>query len=296
MSSNGSATTFSRPEPACLLDVQGLHVSYGAGPAAVQVVRGVSFTLAKNKPEKLAIVGESGSGKTTVGRALLRLLPHQAVVSAQRMVFDGIDLLTASGVAMGQLRGRRLSMILQDPKFSLNPVMRVGQQIAEAVQRGQPTSNKATRQQAVVSLLARVRIHEPRRVAMQYPHELSGGMGQRVMIAMMLAQSPQLLVADEPTSALDVSVRQEVLSLLDELVAEQGLALIFISHDLNLVRRFCDRVLVMYQGRVVESLLAADLSRAEHPYTQALLQAVPSLHQHRAVLPVMQRDAAWSHL
>ena len=273
-----------------LLQVEGLNVAYGTPAAPVPVVRGVSFTLGR---EKLAVVGESGSGKTTVGRALLRLLPRQAQVSAQRLQFDATDLLRASERDMAALRGRRLSMIMQDPKYSLNPVMSVGRQIGEAVQRADKLS-RAQCQERVEALLARVHIREPRRVAALYPHELSGGMGQRVMIAMMLAQRPQLLIADEPTSALDVSVRQEVLALLDELVAEQGLALLFISHDLNLVRRFCDRVLVMYAGRVVESLAAADLAHASHPYTQGLLQALPSLRQRRTVLPVLQRDPAWS--
>ena len=278
--------------PATLLEVQGLQVAYGTLAAPVPVVKGVSFTLGR---EKLAVVGESGSGKTTVGRALLRLLPRQAQVSAQRLRFDGIDLLAASQREMAALRGRRLSMIMQDPKYSLNPVMNVGAQIGEAVQRlqaGQRLSRAECRDQ-VEALLARVQIREPQRVAAQYPHQLSGGMGQRVMISMMLAQKPQLLIADEPTSALDVSVRQEVLALLDELVAEQGLALLFISHDLNLVRHFCDRVLVMVAGRVVESLAAADLPHATHPYTQGLLGSLPSLQQRRAVLPVLQRDPAW---
>jgi peptide/nickel transport system ATP-binding protein len=274
-----------------LLDVRRLNVAYGTPAAPVPVVREVSFTLGR---EKLAVVGESGSGKTTVGRALLRLLPRQARVSAERLVFDGTALLACSEGEMAALRGRRLSMIMQDPKYSLNPVMSVALQIGEAVARVEPKLTRPEVQGRVEALLERVRIREPKRVAAQYPHELSGGMGQRVMIAMMLAQKPQLLIADEPTSALDVSVRQEVLALLDELVAEQGLALLFISHDLNLVRRFCDRVLVMYAGRVVESLAAAELPRAEHPYTQGLLHALPSLKQRRAVLPVLQRDPAWS--
>ena len=273
-----------------LLQVRDLQVAYGTPAAPVPVVSGVSFTLGR---EKLAVVGESGSGKTTVGRALLRLLPRQAQVRAQALRFDGIDLLSASPRQMAALRGSRLSMILQDPKYSLNPVMSVGAQVGEAVRRTAPMA-KAECRDRVEALLQRVRIREPQRVAAQYPHQLSGGMGQRVMIAMMLAQRPQLLIADEPTSALDVSVRQEVLSLLDELVAEQGLALLFISHDLNLVRHFCDRVLVMYAGRVMESLAAADLPRATHAYTQGLLGALPSLKHRRATLPVLQRDPAWS--
>ncbi|MDR7299051.1 peptide/nickel transport system ATP-binding protein [Pelomonas aquatica] len=273
-----------------LLQVQGLQVAYGTPAAPVPVVRGVSFTLGR---EKLAVVGESGSGKTTVGRALLKLLPQQARISAERLQFDGVDLLQAGERDMQALRGRRLSMIMQDPKYSLNPVMSIGRQIGEAVQRDGKVQ-RAECDERVEALLARVRIREPKRVAAQYPHEVSGGMGQRVMIAMMLAQRPQLLIADEPTSALDVSVRQEVLGLLDELVAEQGLALLFISHDLNLVKHFCDRVLVMYAGRIVETLAAADLRQASHPYTRGLMASLPSLRHPRAVLPVLQRDAAWS--
>jgi len=268
-----------------LLQVQDLRVAYGAVP----VVRGVSFTLGR---EKLAVVGESGSGKTTVGRALLRLLPRQARITAERLSFDGRDLLQAGEAEMEALRGRQMSMIMQDPKYSLNPVMSIGRQIGEAVRRG-AAMTRAECQEQVEALLSRVHIREPRRVAGQYPHELSGGMGQRVMIAMMLAQRPRLLIADEPTSALDVSVRQEVLNLLDELVAEQGLSLLFISHDLNLVGRFCDRVLVMYAGRVVETLKASELHQAQHPYTQGLMASLPTLSRRRRVLPVLQRDAAW---
>jgi peptide/nickel transport system ATP-binding protein len=275
---------------ASLLQVDQLDVAYRGPAGAVPVVKGVTFTLGQ---EKLAVVGESGSGKTTVGRALLRLLPRHAQVSARTLRFDGVDLLAASDRQMGQLRGQRLSMIMQDPRYSLNPVMPVGAQIGEAVLRAEALGRAAC-QERVEQLLARVHIREPGRVARQYPHQLSGGMGQRVMIAMMLAQKPRLLVADEPTSALDVSVRQEVLDLLDELVAEQGLMLLFISHDLNLVGRFCDRVLVMYGGRVVEALPAAELAHADHPYTRALLSAAPSLKHRRRTLPVLQRDPAWS--
>jgi peptide/nickel transport system ATP-binding protein len=145
----------------------------------------------------------------------------------------------------------------------------------------------------VIAMLEAVRIRDPQRVYDSYPHEISGGMGQRIMIAMMLIPEPEVVIADEPTSALDVSVRMQVLAVLDELITQRGLGLIFISHDLNLVRKFCDRVLVMYAGRVVESIAAADLEHAQHPYTRGLLAAVPDMDRRRAVLPVLQRDPAW---
>ncbi|SEA17522.1 peptide/nickel transport system ATP-binding protein [Variovorax sp. YR216] len=193
---------------------------------------------------------------------------------------------------MQTLRGRRMSMIMQDPKYSLNPVVRVGRQIAEAYLAHNDVPRAEARERAL-AMLAAVRIRDPQRVFDLYPHEVSGGMGQRIMIAMMLITEPEVLIADEPTSALDVSVRLQVLDVLDELVRERGLGLIFISHDLNLVRRFCDRVLVMYAGRVVESIAASDLDHAGHPYTRGLLGALPSLEQRRARLPVLQRDPAW---
>ena len=272
-----------------LLDVQDLRVRYGQGVGAVPVVQGVSFTLGR---EKLALVGESGSGKTTVGRALLRLLPRQAQTSASRLQFDGTDLLAASPAQMAALRGRRLAMIMQDPKFSLNPVMTVGAQIAESVQR----DRRLTRGECadrVHQLLARVHIREPQRVAGQYAHQLSGGMGQRVMIAMMVVREPDLLIADEPTSALDVTVRTQVLSILDELVTRRGMGLIFVSHDLNLVAKFCDRVIVMYAGRIVETLEAGNLHAAKHPYTQGLLACLPSIDGSLDPLPVLNREASW---
>jgi peptide/nickel transport system ATP-binding protein len=193
---------------------------------------------------------------------------------------------------MQAIRGKRMSMIMQDPKYSLNPVVRVGQQIAEAYLAHNRVPRAEATQRALAMLEA-VHIREPQRVFNLYPHEVSGGMGQRIMIAMMLITEPEILIADEPTSALDVSVRLQVLAVLDELVGQRGLGLVFISHDLNLVRHFCDRVLVMYAGRVVESIAAADLDHAQHPYTRGLLGALPSLEQRRARLPVLQRDPAW---
>ena len=271
------------------LDVRNLDVGFAAGATVIPAVRGVSFQLTR---EKLAIVGESGSGKSTVGRSLLKLHPRSARISADTLSFGGIDLLTADERTMRGIRGRRMSMIMQDPKYTLNPVMRLGDQIAEAYLAHHKASRAEARDR-VLAMLESVRIRDPQRVFRQYPHEVSGGMGQRIMIAMMLIQEPEIVIADEPTSALDISVRLQVLSVLDELVNERGLGLLFISHDLNLVRHFCDRVLVMYAGRVVESIAAADLHRAEHPYTRGLLDALPSLDQRRRTLPVLQRDAAW---
>lgn len=183
-------------------------------------------------------------------------------------------------------------MIMQDPKYSLNPVIKVGEQIAEAYLAHHKVSKREARERTL-DMLAKVHIREPARVYELYPHEVSGGMGQRIMIAMMVITDPQVIIADEPTSALDVSVRRQVLNVLEELVSERDLGLIFISHDLNMVRHFCDRVLVMYAGRVVESLNANELDQARHPYTQGLLAALPSLDRPRTSLPVLQRDPLW---
>ena len=272
-----------------LLEVENLQVAFGAG--RVQAVRGVSFTLGR---EKLGIVGESGSGKSTVGRAIMKLLPSTARISADRFTFDGIDLRHAGEKQMMALRGRRIGLIMQDPKYSLNPVMRVGEQIEEAYRLHGPKGT--TRQQArdkVLDMLAAVQIREPQRVAGLYPHEVSGGMGQRIMIATMLIAEPEMLIADEPTSALDVTVRLEVLGLLDELIERRNLGVIFISHDLNLVRGFCDRVLIMYAGRIVETIAAADLDKARHPYTRGLLASMPLIERPPTKLPTLKRDASW---
>ncbi|WOZ78952.1 ABC transporter ATP-binding protein [Kosakonia sacchari] len=272
-----------------LLDVRNLHVDFINGRAVTHAVRGVSFSLGQ---EKLAIVGESGSGKSTVGRALLRLHPAKARIQADAMQFGDVDLLNISEAQMRQVRGKRISMIMQDPKYSLNPVVCVGDQIAEAWLTHHP-GKKAEAKAKVLEMLDVVRIRQPERVYHLYPHEISGGQGQRIMIAMMLITDPELVIADEPTSALDVSVRLQVLGLLDDLVKSRGLGLIFISHDINLVRSFCDRVLVMYAGRVVESIAAKDLDNAQHPYTQGLIHALPEIHNRRPVLPVLQRQASW---
>ena len=271
------------------VEIQGLRIAFPTPSGPVEAVRGVSLALGA---EKLGIVGESGSGKSLTARALLRLLPRAAQVRAAALSFDGIDVLRASERQMRRIRGKRAGLILQDPKYALNPVMTAGDQVAEAWRTHKGGSRRAARA-AAVELLDQVRIREPGRVAGSYPHELSGGMGQRVMIAMMLAPDPELLIADEPTSALDATVQAEILRLIDELVSRRGMGLLLISHDLPLVGRFCDRVAVMYAGRVVESLRAADLAHANHPYTRGLLDCMPSLSHPKARLPTLRRDPAW---
>lgn len=272
-----------------LLEIENLRVSFPTPSGRVEVVKGLSFKLGR---ERLGIVGESGSGKSMTGRAILRLIRAPGRQSADRMVFDGIDLPAQSERAMRKLRGARISMIMQDPKFSLNPVMTVGEQIAEALRTHEPLARKDIGAR-VLEMLHSVRINDPERVVDLFPHEVSGGMGQRIMIAMMLIPQPDLLIADEPTSALDVSVQAQVLDLIDELVREKGMGLILISHDLNLVARYCDRIMVMHAGEVVESCAAKDLHKATHPYTRGLLAAVPKMEETRDELPVLDRST-WS--
>jgi len=269
--------------------IDNLTIDFPTAQGISQAVRGVSMSIGR---EKFGIVGESGSGKSLTARSILRLLPDSAIVRANRLTFDGIDVMTADETAMRAIRGRRAGLIMQDPKYSLNPVMTAGQQIAEAVRAHSKASRREAREKAI-DLLAQVQIRDPQRTADAYPHELSGGMGQRVMIAMMLAPDPELLIADEPTSALDATVQAEILRLLDNLVSSRGMALILISHDLPLVSHFCDRVAVMYAGRVVEELRAADLTQARHAYTKGLLDCLPTLSHEKHRLNVMARDPAW---
>ena len=272
-----------------LVEIQNLDIAFPTASGLSHAVRGVSLTLGA---EKLGIVGESGSGKSLTARSLLRLLPDAARITADRLAFDGIDILTASERTLRSIRGKRAGLILQDPKFSLNPVMTAGAQIAEAW-RAHRRASRRVAHAAAVDLLAQVQIRDPARVAQSYPHELSGGMGQRVMIAMMLAPDPELLIADEPTSALDATVQAEILRLMEDLVSRRGMGLMLISHDLPLVAHFCDRVAVMYAGRIVETLGAGELAQAKHPYTRGLLECLPTLTHDKPRLPVMVRDPAW---
>ncbi|WP_061933584.1 ABC transporter ATP-binding protein [Aureimonas sp. AU22] len=273
-----------------LLSVLDLRVTFDTRRGPFEAVRGVSFDVGR---ERVGIVGESGSGKSMTGRAVLGLVRPPGRVEASRIVFDGTDLRGLPERRMRTIRGRRISMVMQDPRYSLNPVMRVERQIAEALRvHGRPSAAEIRRRS--IDMLTEVQIRDPERVLAAYPHELSGGMGQRVMIAMMLVTEPELLIADEPTSALDVTVQLEVLRILDDLVRRRGMGLVFISHDLRLVSTFCDRVLVMYRGRIVEEIAAERLHQATHPYTQGLLNCLPRIGGGHGDLPVLERQAAWS--
>jgi len=278
------------PECKPMLIVEDLHVTYDTPTGSVRAVDGVSFELGR---EKLGIVGESGSGKSQTGRAILGLYDPRGRIQARRLEFDGINLLHAREETMRTIRGGRISMIMQDPKYSLNPVMTIGAQVQEAFVIHSKAAKREARSRTL-EMLEAVRIRDPERVYNTYPHEVSGGMGQRIMIAMMMIPEPDIIIADEPTSALDVTVQLQVLAILDDMIARRGMGLIFISHDINLIASFCDRVLVMYAGKVMEQCDAANLAHATHPYTRGLLNCLPRLEGGRKQLPVLQRDPAWS--
>lgn len=271
-----------------ILDVRNLRVNYQSQRGHVNALQNVSFSVGR---EKVGIVGESGSGKSTLGRAIMGVLPESAHTEGQ-ILFNDENLLTLPERRMREIRGGGISMILQDPKYSLNPVMRVGEQIAEAfLAHSHGDKSLATKQS--LELMASVKIRNPERVYKLYPHEISGGMGQRIMIAMMLVAGPQLVIADEPTSALDVTVRMEVLAVLDEMVSRRHVGLLFISHDLNLVAKFCDRVLIMYSGCIVDACRSSELPNSRHPYTQGLFASLPKLDQPQKRLAVLQRCETW---
>jgi peptide/nickel transport system ATP-binding protein len=273
-------------DPGPLLVVDGLEVAFPCRDGSwLDAVRGVSFHLGR---ERLGIVGESGSGKSQTGRAIMGLTAPEGRVRARQLSFNGTDLLHCSARERRALRGGRIAMILQDPKFSLNPVMTIGAQITETLLMHRKVSRAEARAKVMESLDS-VQIDDPERVYRLYPHEVSGGMGQRAMIAMMLIAEPDLLIADEPTSALDVMVRGQVLQLMDREIHRRGMGLILISHDLNTVARYCDRVLIMYRGRIVETCRADRLFEAQHPYTRGLLACLPSAATRGARLSVLDR-------
>jgi len=268
-----------------LLDVGGLDIDLAVGGAPRRVVRGVSFAL--DEGQSLGLVGESGSGKTLTALAIMGLLPDGAKVGGA-IRFEGRDLAKASEAEMQRIRGDRIGMVFQEPMTALNPLQRVGDQVAEPLRLHRGHRPARARAEAV-RLLERVRLRDPDKLARAYPFQLSGGERQRAMIAMALACSPKLLIADEPTTALDVTVQAKILDLLAELGAANGLAILLVSHDLAVIARHCRRVMVMYGGAVMEEgPVEAVLGQALHPYTRALLAARPTLgapRQRLAAIP-----------
>jgi oligopeptide/dipeptide ABC transporter ATP-binding protein len=274
-----------RPSPVVdckpLLEVKGLRVTVGAG-GRFDILHSVSFKVGRG--QKIGLVGESGSGKSMTALAIMRLLPKGVSIASGSILFEGRDLAAVSAQAMRRIRGARIGMIFQDPMTSLNPVVKIGRQLTEGMAAHLGLSAKE-REQRAIDLLARVKLPRPEQVYGSYPHVLSGGMRQRVAIAMALACRPQLIIADEPTTALDVTVQSEVIALLQEVADDFGTAVILISHSLDLVAEFCDRVEVMYAGTTVESGPTGPLIRApRHPYTNDLISSSPDIE-----LPALDR-------
>lgn len=265
-----------------ILKIENLKTSFMTSNGEVQAVRGVSFSV--NKGEILGIVGESGSGKSVTSMSVLRLLADTAVIKEGTITFEGRNLIDLSKKEMRQIRGEKISMIFQDPMSSLNPLIPVGKQVAEMILEHHPDRNREDVKKEVLELFARVRIPEPEKRYKCFPHEFSGGMRQRVMIAMALANKPGLLIADEPTTALDVTIQDQILHQLRELEKEYGTSIIFITHDLGVVAELCSRVIVMYGGLVMEEAAIDDIfEKPGHPYTMGLLVSIPDIRQDKNV-------------
>ncbi|MBV9233352.1 MAG: ABC transporter ATP-binding protein [Candidatus Eremiobacteraeota bacterium] len=269
-----------------LLEVENLHTRFRTEDGIVTAVKGLSFGLAAG--ETLGIVGESGSGKSVTALSIMRLLARNATVTADRIAFEGENLPDKSEAEMRKIRGYKIAMIFQDPMTSLNPVLTIGEQIAEAVRLHLGAGKQEARERAI-EMLRKVRIPVPERRLRDYPHQFSGGMRQRVMIAMALSCNPALLIADEPTTALDVTIQAQVLELMNDLQNETGAAIVLITHDLGVVAEFCKNVLVMYGGNLVEYGTAEQIfSTPRMPYTQGLLSSLPRLddREHRRLVPI----------
>lgn len=266
-----------------ILNINNLKVSFMTSNGEVQAVRGVSFSVEKG--EILGIVGESGSGKSVTSMSILHLLADTArIKEGSSICFDKEELIGASKKRMREIRGEKISMIFQDPMSSLNPLIPVGKQVAEMIREHHPDVSREEAKKAVLELFGKVRIPEPEKRYKCYPHEFSGGMRQRVMIAMALANKPELLIADEPTTALDVTIQDQILRQLRELEKEYGTSIIFITHDLGVVAEICDRVIVMYGGLVMEEAPIDDIfEHPSHPYTMGLLNSIPDMEQDKAV-------------
>ena len=257
-----------------ILKVEDLKTSFMTSSGEVQAVRGVSFEV--HKGEILGIVGESGSGKSVTSMSILRLLADTARIKNGKIEFEGTDLTKVSDKQMREIRGQKIAMVFQDPMSSLNPLIPVGKQVAEMIHVHHPEMKRDELQAATLELFREVRIPEAEKRLKSYPHEFSGGMRQRVMIAMALANHPDLLIADEPTTALDVTIQHQILKQMRSLQEEYGTSIIFITHDLGVVAELCDRVVVLYGGLVMEEAEINDLfENPLHPYTKALLSAIP---------------------
>jgi oligopeptide/dipeptide ABC transporter ATP-binding protein len=263
-------------EPLLRLENLSTHYVSAQGDRVVRAVDEVSLCL--NAGETLGIVGESGSGKSTLALTMLRVLPPAARIVGGRMLFEGEDLVQKSDAEMREIRGRRIAMILQDPMASLNPLFTIGDQVAEPIRVHERTP-RATAWERAIGLLKAVRIPSPEMRVRQYPHEMSGGMRQRIVGAIGISCEPRLLIADEPTTSLDLTIQAQYLNLLRELQRERGLALIFITHNLGIVAKMCDQLAVMYAGRLVESGSVLSVFNAPaHPYTKALLNSIPRMN------------------
>ena len=260
-----------------LLEIQGLQVTYPTKKGLINAVNGVNLTLGKG--EVLGLVGESGSGKSTIGLSIMRLIPPPGRITQGKILFEGSDLLTATGEEMRHIRGAKIATIFQDPMTSLNPVFTVGSQITESLRLHEKMTKEEAKREAI-SVLKKVGIPEAESRFRQYPHEFSGGMRQRAMIAIAIACKPQLVIADEPTTSLDVTVQAQILDLLRNLKADLGMSVILISHNLGVVAELANNVAVAYAGRIIEYADARSIFESpKHPYTQGLLECTPNLTQ-----------------
>jgi len=274
--------------PTPLLSLENLSTHY-VSQQGTRVVRAVDeVTLSLNAGETLGIVGESGSGKSTLALSILRLLPTAARITSGRMMFEGENLLDKSDAEMRQVRGKRIAMILQDPMASLNPLFTIGDQVGEPI-RVHEGANRSTAWRRAIELLRSVRIASPETRVAQFPHEMSGGMRQRIVGAVGISCEPRLLIADEPTTSLDLTIQAQYLKLLRDLQREHGLALIFITHNLGIVAKMCDQLAVMYAGRVVEhGPVSRIFNQPAHPYTKALLGSIPRMADNREHLTAIE--------
>ncbi len=264
-----------------ILQIENLKTSFFTSSGEVQAVRGVSFCVEKG--DILGIVGESGSGKSVTSMSILKLLADTGRIKEGKIVFEGQDLTAMGKKQMQKIRGEKISMIFQDPMSSLNPLIPVGKQVAEMIKEHHPEKGKDELKREVLELFSKVRIPEPEKRYRSFPHEFSGGMRQRVMIAMALANKPDLLIADEPTTALDVTIQDQILKQIRGLQKEFGTSIMFITHDLGVVAELCSRVIVMYGGLIMEEASIDDIfENPRHPYTLGLLESIPKLEQDKS--------------